>query len=85
MILLDKMILTGRFTDFVGEFVKIHNEDMENSTAWDIWLHRIFDMDFKDFKAALNGEQAQGEAPSAAELELTVRDSMQILSDFRLS
>ena len=85
MILLDKMILTRRFNEFVTEFVKLHNEEVEDSTAWDFWLHRIFDMDFKDFKAALNGEQAPGEAPSAAELESTVRDSMIMLQDFRLS
>lgn len=85
MILLDKMILTHRFHEFVGEFVKLHNEEIEDSTAWELWLHRIFDRDFKDFKAALNGEQAPGDTPSAAELESTVRDSMKILSDFRLS
>ena len=39
---------------------------------------------FEEAKAALNGE-APGEAPSAAELESTVRDSMNILNDFRLS
>ena len=84
MILLDKMILTGRFHEFVNEFVKLHNEALEDSTAWEVWLHRIFDKDFKDFKAALNGE-APGDAPSAAELESTVKDSMNILNDFRLS
>lgn len=84
MILIDKMILTRRFHEFVNEFVKLHNEEVEDSTAWELWLHRIFDRDFKDFKAALNGDMS-GDTPSAAELESTVRDSMNILNDFRLS
>ncbi len=82
LVLLDRMIATRRLNEFVKEFVKIHNEDTEDHAAWDVWLHKVFDMDFPEFLSRLNNKKAQEELPSQEALEETVKESMGIISNF---
>ena len=80
MILLDRMISTGRLEEFVDEFVSIYNEEQEDKTLWEVWLHRIFDKSFAEFKSSLT--QPEKAAPTPEELRSIAKDSMNILAGF---
>lgn len=82
MVILDKMILTMRFTEFVNELLKIKNEEMIDQTRWDVWLHRIFDMDFGEYLSRLNNAASIEEIPQDEVLAETVKDSMGIINGF---
>lgn len=82
MFILDKMILTGRFTEFVREFMKIRNEELVDQTRWEYWLHRVFDMSFADFLAKTDSTQKTEEVLPDDVLQATVQDSMGIINSF---
>ena len=81
MILLNQMIRTRRFEEFVCEFVQMHNEELEDKTLWEIWLHRIFDKSFAEWKTSLTGEN-QKAAPTPEEIKSIAMDSKNILAGF---
>lgn len=80
MTLLDRMIATGRLHEFVNEFVRLYNEEQEDKTLWEVWLHRIFDKSFVEWKSSLNGTEKA--APTPEELRSIAKDSMNILAGF---
>lgn len=53
MLLMDKMILTGRFWEFVNEIIGIRNQELEDRFIQEVWLHRIFDMSYSEFVASV--------------------------------
>lgn len=79
---MDKMILTGRFTEFVHELLKIRNEELIDQARWDVWLHKIFDMEFSEYLSKLNDGASTEEIPQDEVLAATVRDSMGIINGF---
>ena len=81
MALLNQMIKTRRLEEFVMELVQLHNEEMEDKTLWEIWLHRIFDKTFADFKASL-GMENETAAPTQEETESIVQESYDLLAGF---
>lgn len=80
LILLDRMIASGRLEEFVKEMIHIHNEEMEDKTLWDIWLHRIFDKGFDEYKKSLGTHKEA--APTQEEVKSTVQDSFDLLAGF---
>ena len=82
MVFLDKMILTRRFTEFVHELLKIRNDEMIDQARWEVWLHKIFDMEFSEYLSKLNDRASQKELPSDEVLEATVVDSWGIINGF---
>lgn len=82
MVILDKMILTGRLFDFVCEFIQIRNEELEDQTRWEFYLHKVFNMDFKDYLAQTAGTTGTDETMTTDALESTVKESMGIIADF---
>lgn len=81
--LLDGMISTGRLTEFVHEFIKAHNEEQEEKTIWEYWLHKVFDKSLADFRATLKTDSVTA-APTQAEMEETIRASFEMLEGFSL-
>ena len=81
MVILDKMILTRRFTEFVRELLKIKNEEMIDQARWEVWLHKIFDMEFSEYLSRLDNVTTE-EIPKDEVLEATIRDSMGIINGF---
>ena len=79
------MIQSGRFKEFVNEAIKLQNEDTESKTQWEYYLHKIFNMTYYEYLAAIGKieEEAPG-AMSQEETEATVRASMEIMNSFRL-
>ena len=83
MELLNQMIRTGRFFEFVDEFITLHNEETEEKTMWEYWLHRVSDMSFAEFLEKNKGTTTETETkPSQEVLEKTVMESREIINSF---
>ena len=83
MTILDKMILTGRLSEFVREFVTIRNEETDEQTKWEYWLHKVIDKSYKEFlEQTERAAERTSESASKEELEETVFASSSILNSF---
>jgi len=78
---MDGMIQTGRFSEFVIEFIKTNNKEKEDKFDWEFWLHKVWEGTFADF---LNGKEndKQNLNMSKRTIETTVQNSMDILKNF---
>lgn len=83
MLLIDKMLMTGRFREFVDEFINIRNEETEEKTLWEFWLHKVIDKTYNEFLNSLKAED--DDAPTEEDLIATVTGSVGILHGFNLS
>lgn len=79
MVILDKMIRAGRFTEFVREIMRMRNKEMLEQARWEFWLHKVFDLSFDEYLARVEGTE---EVLSEEVMEATVRDSMGIINGF---
>ena len=78
---LEQILQVGRFPEFVDEFIKMHNEDVQEKSMWELYLHSAFLTEsFDAFKSRCiipdNTEQPK------VSLEATVKSSFDILDDF---
>lgn len=76
-LLMDNMIATGRFYEFVMEFIDIHNDEK----IYAVWLHKIFDKGFDAFKEAVM-ENNQIVNVDNQNVGTTINESMNILNNF---
>ena len=81
---MDGMIQTGRFSEFVSEFVALHNEDYEFQLDWDIYLHKVQGITFEEFKAEIETNKQLQEMTENT-IESTVQNSLEILNNFKPS
>lgn len=80
MQLLNQMIATQRLSEFVHEIMNIRNEEIEEKTMWEFWLHKVYDMSFRDFMDDVKTEKI---SPATKEqLETMVNDSRKMLECF---
>jgi len=80
-VLLNQMIAVGRFEEFIDELVQMQNDDVENETLWELYLHHKFiDKSFNDFKNQLEYDEPEPARP--VNLEATVSKSADILNGF---
>ena len=82
MIILDRMIQTGRFLEFVCEFIRLRNEELEDQTKWEFYLHKVFDMTYQDYLAQTGGTAESGDDMTPDALQSTVKESMGIINSF---
>lgn len=82
--LLDGMIKGRRFAAFVNEFVTITNEELEDKTLWEFWLHKNFDLTYGEFLEQAKSHKPE-KHPSQDEIETTVKGSAELLNGFHLS
>lgn len=83
MEMLQQMIRTGRFSEFVEELLVIHNEETEEKVLWEFWCHKVFDMTYQEFLNKTKGTTSkESEKPSQEVLEATVMESRDILNSF---
>ena len=76
-LLMDNMIATGRFYEFIMEFIDIHNDEK----IYVVWLHKIFDKGFDAFKEAVM-ENNQIVNVDNQNVGTTINESMDILNNF---
>ena len=82
MVILDKMIQAQRLNEFIREFVKIRNQELEDQTRWEFWLHKVFDMTFKEFLSKTEQATETDEVLPDEILQATVLESMGIIDGF---
>lgn len=78
---MDGMIQTGRFFDFVTNFVETVNKEKEEKFEWEFFLHKVFDQTYNEFKEDINTNR-ENQSMSAWTMEATVKNSMKILKNF---
>ena len=77
----DGMIQTGRFSEFVRSFLEKENSEREEQTAWEFWLHKVWEGSFADFKSEMENDK-KNKQMSEKTMEATIKDSMNILKNF---
>lgn len=80
MVLIDGMIRCRRFKEFCLEIIRIRNEEKEEDTLWEFYLHRVFDKTFDEFLSSI--KEQPDKKPSSEEIKSTILDSRNMLSDF---
>ena len=78
---IDGMIQTGRFTEFVFEFVKTVSDEKEEQFNWEYWLHKVWEGTYEAFRTEIENEKKNKNMP-ARTIETTVNDSLKILKNF---
>lgn len=78
---MDGMIQTGRFSEFVRQFLEMINSEREEQTAWEFWLHKVWEGSFTDFRAEIENDKKNRQM-SEKTMETTIKDSMNILKNF---
>ena len=72
---MDMMIQSGRLFEFVREIINIRNEEVKEESAWEVWLHKVFNQDWPEYLASLNDTSSTNAAPTHEELQKTVSES----------
>lgn len=75
------MLMTGRLSRFVSEIIKIVNEEMEEKTLWEFWLHKDWERSWSEFRKSLNDKQNNA-APTQQESLDIVKESMSMMASF---
>ena len=75
------MIQTGRFSEFVQQFLEKTHSEREEETTWEFWLHKVFEGSFADFKAGMDNDK-KNQQMSEKTMETTIKESMNILKNF---
>lgn len=78
---MDGMIQTGRFDEFVFDFVNAENKEKEEKTEWEFYLHKVFEGSFSEFKEEIETNK-KNRTMSTRTIETTVQHSMNILGSF---
>ena len=77
----DGMINSGRFCEFVIEFIKTTNQEIEEQYDWDFFVHKVYDKSYQEFKEEIRINKENQEI-SDDDIEATVEHSMNILNNF---
>lgn len=77
-LLLDNLIISNKFSGFILELINIVNDE----EIYDVWLHRVFDKNFSEFKNEVLDRSEVIEV-SDQEIETTINESQKILNNFK--
>lgn len=78
------MITSKRLTEFVHEFLRIRNDELEEKAMWEFWLHRVQDMSFNDFVKKAKTAATEPETLEDERIESIIAESQNILNGFTL-
>ena len=76
-LILNGYIQTGRFCEFIFHFSKA----VQESDEWEIYLHKVWDKSYADFKESIDTAQ-RNRNMSNSDFETTIKNSMNILNNF---
>lgn len=74
---MDEMIRNGQFCMFIHNVIKAKHE----SDEWEIYLHKVWDKSFSEFKEEIRLNQRHQNMTND-QIERIVNDSMNVLSNF---
>jgi len=77
--LLQQMVEIGQLADFINELVQIRNEELQEKTMWEYYLHRVYDMSFEEFMKQTKEPEAPETMGKDRMVEI-VKDSLDILA-----
>ena len=78
------MIRTGRFEEFVSDFKAATDSEKEEKANWEVWLHKVWDVTYGDFKQGIEDTKKNQQMTIGA-IETTINESQNILNDFNPS
>ena len=77
--LFDELIESNQFNDFIMTLNTKYIEDLE----YDLWLHKVYDKSFEEFKKDISiSRDAQAGYMNEEDVKATVKKSNEILSNF---
>ena len=76
-LLIDNLIISNRFFDFVKELIDFNNDE----EIYNLWLHKVFDKSYSEFRSEIL-ENSKITNISDQDIETTVKDSLDILNSF---
>lgn len=77
--LFDELIESNQFNDFIMTLNTKYIEDLE----YELWLHKVYDKSFEEFKKDLSiSRDAQAGYMNEEDVKATVKKSNEILSNF---
>lgn len=77
------MITAERFAEYIRELLQIYNEEQEDKTLWELWLHKVHDKSYNNFKASIG--ISKNAAPTHKETAEVVQQSKNLLNGFRIA
>lgn len=77
--LLQQMVETGQLCEFIDELGQIRNEELQEKTKWEYYLHKVYDKSFEEFMKQIE-EPTAPEAMGKDRMVEIVKDSLDILS-----
>lgn len=77
--MLEEYIEAGCFTEFIDSLIEIVNEETENETIWDFFLHKVYDKTYQDF---LNEIKSKPKEVKPVDFGTVINESMNILEGF---
>ena len=75
------MIQSGRLLEFIREMLHIRNEEMVEKAEWEVWLHKVWNMDWPEFHKTRNDKNSTNAAPTQKPEDI-VKQSMSIMGSF---
>lgn len=79
LVLLDYYLASGRFFEFVNEIIEISNDEIENDTMWEFFLHKVFDQSWSEF---MRMNKRIDPVQQEIDFETTIQESAKILDSF---
>ncbi len=85
MPLLNQLLQAGRFSGGIDDLIALRNEELEERTAWEYYLHRIFDQSFEEFREQAKPPQELQNLQQydSRYVETTIEKSKGILQKFK--
>ena len=78
------MLRCGRFADFVTDFKATIESEKEEQAQWEVWLHKVFDVSYSDFKQGIK-DTKQNMQMTTEDVGTTIQESKDILNNFKPS
>lgn len=78
---MEGMLKTCRFTEFVFEVIKMHNEETEEHMQWEFYLHKVQQGSFSEFIEEIKTNKEHQEMTEETKEE-SVRKAFSILNNF---
>ena len=81
--MLDEMISTYRFLDFISYLIKTVNRENKEKVQWDFFLHKVCDKSYGEFVEGLGLEIHESHPKTEVEssnLETTIKETIKIFN-----
>ncbi len=82
---LDLMLRAGQFSSGIDELIALRNKELEEKTAWEFYLHRVFDQSFEEFQEEVNPRETAADLwqYDSEYVETTIQKSKGILKKLK--